>query len=517
MKRNFNTVLTLCLLLVLFSCKKEDPIQPLVPDVALNGEPQISGVVDCNGNAGGDSVKLFYRNGSLIEAKKTNPGGGFNFTVPVNTSLTLEVKLFDGSKDTTIDVTSGALGTAVSLGNIRLCDSYFFTKIAAGGKHCMALRSDGTIWAWGDNSQGQLGRDSLNQAPLLFTAVPVQVGSESGWIKIAAGHYYSLAIKFDGTLWAWGQDNKGQLGNGAASAADVREPVQIGSDSWLEIAAGIEHSLALRSDGTVWSWGDNEYGQLGLGSLTPTIKKSPTQVGTANDWTFVTAKGANSGAIKSNGSLWLWGNNERGQTCVYNRPPCTLIQSDTIPITSPTREITNSTWLTASAGSCMIGINTANELLGGGDNVNGQLNQVVIDVINVNTDPLGPCNFYFKAIQLTPISGWIKTSFGHGPYWVTNPNNQRNGHTMALRFDGSLWTAGNNLFGHLGNGGYYNQLLTRVGMDNDWKDIDAGAGTSLMLKLDGSVWAMGRNDRGQVGTGVTSTVGIPNPTRVLFN
>jgi hypothetical protein len=165
----------------------------------------------------------------------------------------------------------------------------------------------------------------------------------------------------------------------------------------------------------------------------------------------------------------------------------------------------------------MIGINTANELLGGGDNVNGQLNQVVIDVINVNTDPLGPCNFYFKAIQLTPISGWIKTSFGHGPYWVTNPNNQRNGHTMALRFDGSLWTAGNNLFGHLGNGGYYNQLLTRVGMDNDWKDIDAGAGTSLMLKLDGSVWAMGRNDRGQVGTGVTSTVGIPNPTRVLFN
>ena len=88
---------------------------------------------------------------------------------------------------------------------------------------------------------------------------------------------------------------------------------------------------------------------------------------------------------------------------------------------------------------------------------------------------------------------------------------------MALRFDGSLWTAGNNLFGHLGNGGYYNQLLTRVGMDNDWKDIDAGAGTSLMLKLDGSVWAMGRNDRGQVGTGVTSTVGIPNPTRVLFN
>jgi len=132
--------------------------------------------------------------------------------------------------------------------------------ISSGLRHCLALESNGTVWAWGDNEWGQLGDGTTTNR-----YVPIQVESLSGIIAIAAGHYHSLALKSDGTVWAWGNNETGELGNGTNINSYV--PVEVkGLKGIKAIAAGEAHSMALKSDGTVWTWGNNESGQEGNGT-----------------------------------------------------------------------------------------------------------------------------------------------------------------------------------------------------------------------------------------------------------
>ena len=135
------------------------------------------------------------------------------------------------------------------------------TAISSGLRHCLALKSDGTVWAWGDNEWGQLG-DGTNTSRY----EPVQLKGLYGVIAIAAGHYHSLALKSDGTIWAWGDNESGELGTG--NTENSYSPIQVQVLSGMTaIAAGEAHSLALKSDGTVWSWGNNESGQAGDGTV----------------------------------------------------------------------------------------------------------------------------------------------------------------------------------------------------------------------------------------------------------
>ena len=132
---------------------------------------------------------------------------------------------------------------------------------AAGGESfSLAVKSDGTVWAWGYNDFGQLGDGTTTKR-----LVPVQVAGLSGVVAVAAGKYHSLALKSDGTVWAWGRNYYGQLGDG--TTAERHAPVQVsGLSGVLALAAGESHSLAVRSDGTVRAWGNNEDGQLGDGT-----------------------------------------------------------------------------------------------------------------------------------------------------------------------------------------------------------------------------------------------------------
>jgi alpha-tubulin suppressor-like RCC1 family protein len=135
------------------------------------------------------------------------------------------------------------------------------SAIAAGGAHNLALKSDGTVWAWGDNTFGQLGNGSTAE----HTNTPVQVKNSSGVKAIAAGRAHSLALKTDGTVRSWGDNTLGQLGDGTPSTRYT--PVTVSGLSGVSaITAGYKHSLALKTDGTVRSWGDNSKGQLGDGS-----------------------------------------------------------------------------------------------------------------------------------------------------------------------------------------------------------------------------------------------------------
>lgn len=134
--------------------------------------------------------------------------------------------------------------------------------IAAGARHTVALKSDGTLWAWGYNNYGQLGDGTTTQRNS-----PVQIGQDNKWVSVAAGANHTVALKSDGTLWAWGYNSKVELGD--ATTTWHSSPEQTGADNkWVSIAEGPNHTIALKSDGTLWAWGDNSYGQLGDGTTT---------------------------------------------------------------------------------------------------------------------------------------------------------------------------------------------------------------------------------------------------------
>ena len=197
------------------------------------------------------------------------------------------------------------------------------SAIAAGHSHTVALKSDGTVWAWGSNLDGQLGDGTT-----IHRYSPVQVkgsggaGFLTGVSAVAAGYSHTVALKSDGTVWAWGWNSRGQLGDGTGTNSNT--PVQVkgaGGAGFLDdvsaIAAGSEHTVALKSDGTVWTWGLNNRGQLGNG--TDINSATPVQVrgsGGAGFLTGVSAIAAGFGhtvALKSDGTVWTWGHNTNGQ------------------------------------------------------------------------------------------------------------------------------------------------------------------------------------------------------------
>ncbi len=185
------------------------------------------------------------------------------------------------------------------------------TAIAAGYGHCLALKSDGTVWAWGYNGYGQVGNGTLsNISPL------VQVMGLGGVTAIAARGYHSMALKSDGTVWAWGLDASGQLGNGTTIDLWFSTPVQVvGLSGVTAIASGSLHSLALKSDGTVWAWGNNGLGQLGNGTITTSyyLFDTPAQVVGLSGVTAIAGGSLHSLALKTDGAVWAWGGNSHGQ------------------------------------------------------------------------------------------------------------------------------------------------------------------------------------------------------------
>lgn len=184
-----------------------------------------------------------------------------------------------------------------------------WTNVAGGGQHSLAIKDDGTLWAWGRIGDGVLGISGLttNQT------TPALVSSDS-WTSVAASQYNSFAIKSDGTLWGWGINIDEYLMPQADQTGAIN---QIGSATWSKISASMSfgsytgrHFAGIQSDGTLWTWGYNTDGQLGDG--TQVDKLTPTQIG-SDTWNDVAARNGGCIAIKSDGTLWAWGSNTNGQ------------------------------------------------------------------------------------------------------------------------------------------------------------------------------------------------------------
>jgi hypothetical protein len=174
-------------------------------------------------------------------------------------------------------------------------------QVSLGSCHAAAIKTDGTLWLWGENS-GRLGDNSTT-----VRSSPVQtVSTGNNWKQVSAGFYFTGAVKTDGTLWIWGGGLGGRLGTN--STIDRSSPVQTIStgNNWKQVALGLNHSAAIKTDGTLWLWGTNSYGALGNNSTTN--RSSPVQtVTTGTNWKDISLGCGITGAVKTDGTLWLWG------------------------------------------------------------------------------------------------------------------------------------------------------------------------------------------------------------------
>lgn len=239
---------------------------------------QVSGLTDVTAVAAGGTHSLALKSDGTVWAWGGNSNGQLGDGTTADSPFPVQV--------------SGLEGTV--------------TVLAAGGTHSVALKSDGTVWTWGNNDHGQLGNGSKTQS-----AAPVQVEDIDEIEAIAAGAAHTLALEDDGVIWAWGSNDEGQLGNG--NTEDKDSPVRVDSLSdVMAIAAGTSHSIAVEDDGAAYAWGNNDYGQIGNGGTSR--KASPTKVDRLGDDVVTVAAGnAHSLAVKDDGTVWVWGSNSNGQ------------------------------------------------------------------------------------------------------------------------------------------------------------------------------------------------------------
>lgn len=302
--------------------------------------------------------------------------------------------------------------------------------VSAGSYHSMALKNDGTVWTWGNNLHGELGNGTN-----IESHIPAMITSLTNVKKIVATvNAFSLALKNDGTLWAWGNNQYGQLGDGTTT--DKFSPIQI-LNNVIDVAAGYSHVLAIKSDSSVWAWGDNAFGQLGINS---TLNSNvPIQIPTLSNIRSVSAGFSYSFAVNNNGSLFSWGGNETGQ-------------------------------------------------LGHGDTTTR-----------------------YTPAQVSSLTDILEIKGG-------------NGHALAIRSDTTVWAWGSKIYGQLGDGSsgasslcwcekFPIQITSLTGVNH----VEAGTASSFARKNDGSLWAWGINYNGELGDGTYTERRAPVQVNELCN
>ena len=348
--------------------------------------------------------------------------------------------------------------------------SQCFTNISAGCYHSIGLKPDGTLWGWGMDLNGQLGNGNENDQ-----YVPIQMGGASNWAKFLGGYSNTFAIKNDGTLWGTGYNTYGALGIGS-TAGNTTVFTQIGTaNNWSEVAAGEIYAIGIRTDHTMWAWGFNQYYNLGDG--TTIQRNSPVQIGTTTDWkTICTTKIQNSFAIKIDGTLWAWGINSG------------LLGIGSFTWSQPTLRDTATNWdkFALGLGYHVMALKTDHTLWAWGLGDFGQTGH----------DP----NSTYGLSQFNQIPGlWSAMAVGGDKF------------SMGIKMDGTLWAWGNNGIGQLGDGTTNNTYIpVQVGTDSNWVSVSCGNQHTIALKSDGSLWAWGDNSYGELGDGTMNSTTTPN-------
>ena len=317
---------------------------------------------------------------------------------------------------------------------------------SAGREHSLGVRANGTIWAWGSNSDGRLGNNSI-----VTRSSPVSVvGGFTDWISASAGDFHSLGVRANGTLWAWGTGGDGRLGNNSIVTRSSPVSVVGGFTDWISADAGYRHSLGVRANGTLWAWGQNAQGWLG--DNTVVTRSSPVSVvGGFTDWISASAGGYHSLGVRANGTLWAWGSNDAGR----------LGDNTTASKSSPVSVVGGFTnWVSVSAGGFhSLGVRANGTLWAWGANSYGQLG-------DGTTIP--------KSSPVSVVGGftdWVSVSAGGY-------------HSLGVRANGTLWAWGQNSFGRLGDGTAISRSspVSVVGGFTDWISASAGIAHTLGIR-----------------------------------
>lgn len=359
-------------------------------------------------------------------------------------------------------------------------------KLAVGAFHSLGIRDDGSLWAWGRNDKGQLGDNST-----INRSTPVPIGSVKTWVAVAVGDGFSLALRSDNTLWAWGDRTYGQVGDGIFSGTPVLQPKQIGGNEWVVVKAGPLHALALKTDGSLWGWGYNGFGNLGTGDnsnvAAPTPAYCPPNM-VCKDWVSLAAGTGHTLAGKADGSLWTWGWNDFG----------TLGNGNTISSSRPEKEVrAKPDWTMIDAGhEHSIALDAYGKVWTWGRNQFLQLGAAS----TVAQDPYPVARIPFTPYASTAT--YMKVAAGH---W----------HSAVIKKNGSLWSWGWNSKGQLGANqtlnGKTSSLVQEATASARWTDVYAGQEYTLAERDDRSFWAWGDNTYGQLGTGSSGTTPVNAP------
>jgi alpha-tubulin suppressor-like RCC1 family protein len=350
-------------------------------------------------------------------------------------------------------------------------DTYFMTTTELIDRY-----AQGGLWVWGSNSYGQLGDSTITNR-----SSPVQTNcGGTNWKQVDGSSYHIAAIKTDGTLWACGYNVLGTLGDNTIT--NRSSPVQTicGGTNWKQVACGSYHTVAIKTDGTLWIWGYNFYGQLG--DSTTTNRSSPVQtIAGGTNWKQVACGSSYTAAIKTDSTLWTWGYNNKGQ----------LGDSTIISKSSPVQTICGGTnWKQVASGSYYTAaIKTDGTLWNWGYNSYGGLGD------STATDRSSPVQ------TICGGTNWKQVACGDG-------------HTVAIKTDGTLWACGYNKHGQLGDSTITHrsspvQIITG---GTNWKQVVCGYHHTVAIKTDGTLWNWGRNNYGQLGDNTTTNRSSPIQT-----
>jgi alpha-tubulin suppressor-like RCC1 family protein len=364
-----------------------------------------------------------------------------------------------------------------------LSDYRYSDGLTWSNDYCSVVSNN--LYTWGLNTCGRLGDNTVTDRSSPGTVA----GQGITWCMVSAGSSHTAAIKSDGTLWTWGTNSKGQLGTDNTTNRCSPGTVAGGGTNWCFVSAGVDWTAAIKTDGTLWTWGYNFRFQLGngSGSLACLSQVSPAQIsGGGTTWRFVAAGEFSGAAIKTDGSMCTWGYNGGGITDGVLGDGTTTNRSTPTTVSGG-----GTTWSTVSMGRAhTVATKTDGTLWTWGFNINGELGT------GTTTSRSSP-----------------GTTAGGGTNWscgVAAPLQSRM--SAALKTDGTLWTWGGNSNGRLGNGTITNRSSpgTTAGGGTNWCRISSTAGYGFAaIKTDGTLWTWGGNSNGGLGDGTTTSRSSP--------
>ncbi|MES2258774.1 MAG: hypothetical protein V4724_09650 [Pseudomonadota bacterium] len=415
------------------------------------------------------------------------------------------------------DTVTATVGTVA--GSTGLSVIVPWASVEAGADHTLALKVDGTLFAWGENARGQLGDSTTSPTVPRVTQVYVADGIDT-WKMVAAGGLHSVALRSDGSLWTWGDNSVAQLGIGSAGGFRS-SPVRIDTgNDWVYVAAGKAHSFAINKAGQLYAWGLNTRGQLGIGAA-PVAAPLPVRVGTFTNWTMVLAGDNHSVGLRADGTMYAWGDNAFGQVGNGDGGDDALCSLTTVvapAVTTPTQ--IPRTWIAVAAGTnYTAAIRIDGTLWTWGLNNFGQLGIVGPSgtPLSCSATPL-PVDTSTNWAKIATSANACATTAGDGDACVSNGNATSASHTLAIKTDGTLWAWGDNSFGQLGQGSSTATTFfkpAQVGNARTWVSVAAGSAHSFGVQSDGTLWGWGANNVGQQGNGsVNLNALVYAPTRV---